>query len=71
MITATQSRAARAVLRWSQGDLAKRVGVTPLSIRNFESGGAMRRKNLEAIRKAFEAEGVGFVGNRAMTWLRD
>jgi transcriptional regulator with XRE-family HTH domain len=38
MITPTQCRAGRALVDWSQGDLAKAAGVSLSSIRDFELG---------------------------------
>jgi ribosome-binding protein aMBF1 (putative translation factor) len=59
MVSPEQSRAARGWLDWSQGDLAKRANVSLSTVRDFEKG---RRtpigNNLEALQRAFEAEGV-------------
>lgn len=59
MLTPQQSRAARGWLEWSQEDLAKRAHVSLSTVRDFEKG---RRdpiaNNLEAMRRAFEAEGI-------------
>ena len=64
MITAEQIRAARALLRWSGQDLAERSGIGFRTIQRFESESgipASRSKNLEAIRRSFEAAGVVFI----------
>ena len=64
MITAEQIRAARALLRWSGQDLADRSGIGFRTIQRFESESgipASRSKNLEAIRRSFEAAGVVFI----------
>ncbi len=54
-----QSRAGRALLGWSQTDLADRSNVSPSTIRDFEAG---RRtpmiNNLAAMRRALEEAGV-------------
>lgn len=59
MLTPAQSRAARGWLGWSQDDLAKRAKVGLSTVKDFEGG---RRSpitnNLEAMRRAFEAEGM-------------
>ncbi len=59
MITAAQSRAARALLDWSQTDLAERCNLSESTIRNFEKGRASPSvNNLAAIRRALEDAGV-------------
>lgn len=61
MISPAQSRAGRALIDWSQGDLAKAAGVSLSTIADFERG---RREpianNLAAIQSAMEAAGVTF-----------
>lgn len=60
-----QVKAARALLAWSQGDLAKASGVSEPTIARLESqdsdtiGG--RASTAAAIRKALEAGGVEFI----------
>ena len=61
MITAEQCRAARALLNWTQADLAQRVSISSVSIRSFEKGGEMRESNRKLIRFALEAAGVQFI----------
>ena len=62
MLTPEQSRAARGWLDWSQEYLAKRANVSLSTVRDFEKG---RRtpiaNNLDAMRRAFEAEGMQLV----------
>lgn len=64
MISPAQSRAGRALIDWSQGDLAKAAGVSLSTIADFERG---RREpianNLAAIRAALEQGGVTFQGD--------
>jgi transcriptional regulator with XRE-family HTH domain len=59
MITPAQSRAARALINWSQPQLAEASGVSVSTIRDFETG---KRSpivnNLAALRRALEAAGV-------------
>jgi transcriptional regulator with XRE-family HTH domain len=66
MITAAQCRAARGLLSWTQYDLADRAGVGTVTIHQLESGvGQPRRATLDVIRRAFEAGGVEFIGDKA------
>jgi len=54
-------RAARALVQWSQGDLAKEAGVGISTIAEFEKGSRNPiANNLAAIRRALEAAGVRF-----------
>jgi transcriptional regulator with XRE-family HTH domain len=62
MITPAQSRAARGWLSWSQEELARRAKVSPSTVRDFEKGRhAPIMNNLEAIRRAFESQGIEFL----------
>jgi len=62
MLAPEQSRAARGWLDWSQEELAKRAGVSPSTVRDFEKG---RRvpigNNLQAMRNALESAGIGLL----------
>jgi transcriptional regulator with XRE-family HTH domain len=61
MLSPEQCRAARAWLGWSQEDLSKRARVGQSTLKDFEAGKrAPMRNNLEAIRAALEAAGIGF-----------
>jgi transcriptional regulator with XRE-family HTH domain len=61
MISPEQCRAARALLNWTQAELAERVSISAVSIRAFEKGGEMRDSNLKLLRMTFEAAGVTFI----------
>jgi transcriptional regulator with XRE-family HTH domain len=59
---ARQSKAARELLRWKQEDLAKKTGLSPGTIRNFESGLTPHTVGTTAaIREVFEKAGIQFV----------
>lgn len=60
MLKPPQCRAARALLNWTQAELAARTAISAVSIRAFEKGGEMRESNLKLIRLTFEAAGVVF-----------
>jgi transcriptional regulator with XRE-family HTH domain len=66
IITSDQVRAAKALLRWSGEDLAKKSGISLSSIRRVESAKgipeAQNLKTLLAIKAALEGGGVEFIG---------
>ncbi len=62
MLTASQSRAARGLLDWSQRALGERSRLSESTIRNFEKGRAIPSpNNLDAIQAALTAAGVEFI----------
>ena len=64
MFTPNQSKAARALLSWSQTDLADAAGLGLSTIKDYESG---RRKphnrNLSKIDSAFTERGIEFLSD--------
>lgn len=61
-LTREQCRAARALLGWSQPDLAEASGLTRESIAHFERGARTPYpNNLAALRTALEVAGVEFL----------
>lgn len=59
MMSAEQSRAARAWLAWSQDDLASRGNVSVNTVRNFEGGQkAVHVNSIASMRKAIEGAGI-------------
>jgi transcriptional regulator with XRE-family HTH domain len=67
MITPAQAKAARALLGWSQEDLAERSGVVRRTLMSFETGtGNLRQETVEKIVQAFERAGVTFVNRSDM-----
>ena len=62
MISPMQCRAARALLGWSQQDLADRARVGIVTVRQLEAGvHEPRRATLEVVRRALETAGVVFI----------
>jgi transcriptional regulator with XRE-family HTH domain len=62
VVTAPQIRAARALLGWTQLDLARESGISEVSIKNIERGSTdPRASTLAAIENAFETAGVIFL----------
>ena len=62
MLTPAQSRAARALLDWSQDALAAASHLGLSTIRDFEKGRRVpSHNNLAAIVRALEAAGVQFI----------
>ena len=61
-ISPAQCRAARALLDWTQGELANKVGVAVKTIRNFE-GGLRTPHTLSrvSIKQALEKDGIEFL----------
>ena len=59
MLSSEQCRAARALLNWTQEELAVRAGVSRSTVRGFESGQhELQRASAAMIRMALEQAGV-------------
>jgi transcriptional regulator with XRE-family HTH domain len=56
-----QCRMARTALDWSLQDLADASGVSRRTIARFEGGESVLPARVQALRHAFEAEGVLFI----------
>ena len=64
MVTASQIRAARALLGWSGADLAEAAGLSLQTIRRMESElgpGRSSAANVDAVQRALETKGVVFL----------
>src|ERR1700753_2604127 len=62
MIEPRQIRAARALLNWSQTDLAEASGIAVSSIKNVENSiTTARKETMDDIQSAFEKAGVEFL----------
>ncbi|UFN49040.1 helix-turn-helix domain-containing protein [Roseomonas sp. OT10] len=61
-LTPEQCRAARALLDWTQDQLAERAAVSRSTVRSFEGGQhELQRATGTAIRRALEEAGVSFL----------
>ena len=61
-ISLAQCKAARALIGWSQGNLAKAASVAKPTVADFERGARIPHgNNLAAIRSALESAGVKFI----------
>ena len=59
-----QIRAGRALLSWSQGELAETSGVSVTTIKRMEKGSgvaAAHHENVQRIQRALETAGVEFI----------
>jgi len=64
LLTASQIRAARALLEWTQPQLAEASGLSMMSIRRMEGTigpGRSSAANVEAVRRALDEAGVIFL----------
>ena len=72
MITAPQLRAARGMLDWTRGDLAKAAGMSPETIKNIEHGTFRPQEaTSDAIIRAFAGHGVEFTDDEGVKLKRD
>lgn len=72
MIDYRQIRAARALLNWSQADLARAADMATSSIKNMESeNSSSRRESLAQIAEAFDLNGVEFTPGTGLRLKND
>ena len=65
MITSSQLRAARALLKWSANELASKSGIGSATIQRYEVVDGVPNANIKtltAIKVALEKAGVEFIG---------
>jgi DNA-binding transcriptional regulator YiaG len=61
LMTPSQCRAARALLNWTQDDLARAAEVGVATVRNFENEKSTpQRSSLKLMQQALEAAGIHF-----------
>jgi transcriptional regulator with XRE-family HTH domain len=65
LISAAQCRAARALLEWTQSDLAQRAGSIRMTVVRFERGYTVRASTRRQFREAFEQAGLQFMPSDA------
>jgi len=64
MLTSAQCRAARALLDWSQQQLADAARVGVVTVRQLESGAAQpRNSTVDVLTRALESAGVQFLAD--------
>ena len=64
MITPGQCKAARALLGWTQQELAERSGVGVVTIHQLETGANQpRRATVDVVERALQAAGIEFIEN--------
>ena len=62
LVYAAQVRASRALLGWSQGDLAERAGISKQSVNRVEGGNMdARMSTVSAMAEAFRSAGVEMI----------
>ena len=65
MVSKRQIKAARALLQWTQGDLARTAGVGVASVKRVETGAELTSSGFSIVQRivlCFEASGVEFTG---------
>lgn len=65
MITSTQIRAARTMLRWTAQDLADHAGIGVATVRNFEGVDGVPKvqtRILMSVKSTLEQAGIEFIG---------
>lgn len=67
MISIRQIKAARALLEWTQDDLAKKAKVSIITIKRMEKEGLdnARSGTLQCIEDAFTSAGIEFIEDKA------
>lgn len=72
-VSIRQIKAARALLSWSQEDLAKAAAVSIPTVKRLESGDGElggRSETVRKLRTAFEAAGIEFIGGNGGLGVR-
>ena len=62
MMTPSQSRAARGLLKWTQDNLAREASVSVVTVRNFENEKSTpQRATIEVMSRCLDNAGVEFI----------
>jgi transcriptional regulator with XRE-family HTH domain len=61
MITSDQVRMARAALKWSVAELARRAGVAAKTVIRYENGGNATTESVMKLKVAFDQAGLTWV----------
>ncbi len=67
-ISASQIRAARGLLNWTQDHLADKSGVSRATLQSIENGQVVRASKIKAIQKAFEKHCIEFLQGDGVRW---
>jgi transcriptional regulator with XRE-family HTH domain len=70
-LEAGQIKAARAMLGWSQEEMAQASGLAVTTIRNIETGNVPRGRTAEMLRKAVENAGLEFTNSQGVQRRKD
>jgi transcriptional regulator with XRE-family HTH domain len=72
MITAKQSKAARALLNWNAKELANQAGVSPATITNFEKYQSVLQTDIhKKIISAYEKASIRFINDNGVELLQE
>ncbi len=61
MMTGSQARAARAMLRWTVADVAEKAGVAPNTVTRVEGEHSVNTATLKAMQGCYETAGIEFI----------
>lgn len=72
MLSIRQIRAARAMLNWTQDDLAHYAAISPATVRKLETEQHMPQQNTAAkLKRAFEKHGIEFLAGEGLQYSKE